>query len=73
MSICCYYHLFFFSFFLLFDSRFALGYTDLTHYLLLIRHIPAYFEKNIDSGIPVLTLEGRKALEEELKSTDGES
>ncbi|TDL22059.1 hypothetical protein BD410DRAFT_749270 [Rickenella mellea] len=30
--------------------------------------IPAYFEKDIDSGIPVLTEAGRKALEEELNS-----
>ncbi|KAL5485067.1 hypothetical protein ACEPAI_7709 [Sanghuangporus weigelae] len=35
-------------------------------------HIPAFFEKNIDSGIPILTPEGRKALEDELKLTDGE-
>lgn len=36
-------------------------------------HTPAYFEKDISSGIPKLTEEGRKALEEEIKSTDGES
>lgn len=30
------------------------------------RFVPRYFEKNIDSGVPVLTLEGREAVEEEL-------
>ncbi|KAL5507138.1 hypothetical protein ACEPAH_6594 [Sanghuangporus vaninii] len=35
-------------------------------------HIPAFFEKDIDSGIPILTPEGQKALEEELKLIDGE-
>ncbi|THG95184.1 hypothetical protein EW026_g6426 [Hermanssonia centrifuga] len=29
--------------------------------------VPVYFESNIDSGIPVITPEGRRALEEELK------
>ena len=29
------------------------------------RFIPQYFESDIDSGIPVLTPEGKKALEEE--------
>lgn len=28
--------------------------------------MPAYFEKDIDSGIPTLTEAGRKVLEEEL-------
>lgn len=31
------------------------------------RFIPKYFDSDIDSGIPILTEEGRKALEEELK------
>jgi hypothetical protein len=31
-----------------------------------IEFIPSYFETDIDSGVPVLTLEGRKAVEEEL-------
>lgn len=31
-----------------------------------IEFIPVYFEKDIDSGIPRLTVEGRKAIEEEL-------
>lgn len=31
------------------------------------RFIPQYFEKDISSGIPVLTSAGRKAVEEELK------
>ncbi|OCB86848.1 hypothetical protein A7U60_g6021 [Sanghuangporus baumii] len=35
-------------------------------------HIPVFFEKTIDSGIPILTPEGQKVLEEELKLTDGE-
>lgn len=30
------------------------------------RFIPKYFEKNIDSGIPALTAEGRKAVQDEL-------
>ena len=34
------------------------------------RFIPAYFEKDIDSGIPKLTTEGRKALEDELRVTE---
>ncbi|EJD03141.1 uncharacterized protein FOMMEDRAFT_146816 [Fomitiporia mediterranea MF3/22] len=35
--------------------------------------IPAFFEKDIDSGIPVLTAEGQRVLEEELKTVDGET
>ncbi|KAK7684905.1 hypothetical protein QCA50_011738 [Cerrena zonata] len=31
------------------------------------KFIPKYFDSDIDSGIPILTEEGRKALEEELK------
>lgn len=31
--------------------------------------IPHYFEKDISSGVPVLTAEGRKALEEELRES----
>ena len=30
------------------------------------RFTPIYFDKNIDSGIPVLTPAGRKAIEEEV-------
>lgn len=30
------------------------------------RFIPVYFQKDIDNGIPQLTAEGRKAVEEEL-------
>lgn len=32
--------------------------------------IPVFFEKDIDSGIPRLTAEGRKALEEELRTSE---
>ncbi|KAH8116041.1 hypothetical protein DFH11DRAFT_1506631 [Phellopilus nigrolimitatus] len=35
--------------------------------------IPVFFERDIESGMPKLTPEGVKALEEELKTTDGES
>lgn len=31
------------------------------------RFIPTYFDKDFTSGIPVLTDEGRKAVEEELR------
>lgn len=31
------------------------------------RFVPKYFENDIDSGIPILTAEGQKALEEELR------
>jgi len=31
-----------------------------------IEFIPSYFETDIDFGVPVLTIEGRKAVEEEL-------
>ena len=31
------------------------------------RFIPLYFEKDISSGIPTLTREGRKAVEDELR------
>lgn len=37
---------------------------------LLLRFIPVFFEKDIDSGIPRLTAEGRKALEDELRTTE---
>ena len=30
------------------------------------RFVPKYFENDIDSGMPILTAEGQKALEEEL-------
>lgn len=33
------------------------------------RFIPVYFEKDIDSGIPQLTVEGRRAVEEELSES----
>ncbi|PCH44808.1 hypothetical protein WOLCODRAFT_105705 [Wolfiporia cocos MD-104 SS10] len=32
-----------------------------------IEFVPTYFEKDVESGLPTLTAEGRKALEEELK------
>ncbi|KAI5121130.1 hypothetical protein M0805_002802 [Coniferiporia weirii] len=35
-------------------------------------HVPVFFETDIESGIPKLTPEGLKALEDELKTTDGE-
>jgi hypothetical protein len=38
--------------------------------LLHSRFVPVYFEKDIDSGIPVLTDAGRKAIEEELQDDD---
>lgn len=47
--------------------------TQTESYYLPPRHIPTYFEKDIESGIPKLTAEGEAALEEELKSTDGAS
>lgn len=36
------------------------------------RFIPTFFEKDISTGIPTLTAEGWKAVEEELKRSDGE-
>jgi len=33
--------------------------------------VPTYFEKDISSGIPTLTSEGLKAVEEEMKTSDG--
>lgn len=35
-------------------------------FILISRFQPIFFEKDIDSGIPKLTAEGRKAVEEEL-------
>ena len=37
--------------------------------LAISRFEPRYFEKNIESGIPILTMEGRKAVEEELRES----
>jgi hypothetical protein len=34
---------------------------------LLARFIPVYFGKEYDNGVPTLSAEGRKAIEEELK------
>jgi hypothetical protein len=36
--------------------------------LIVRRFAPTYFEKDISSGMPLLTAEGRKALDEEIKS-----
>jgi oxysterol-binding protein-related protein 9/10/11 len=33
------------------------------------RFVPRYFEKNIESGIPILTAQGRKAVEEEYRES----
>jgi hypothetical protein len=33
------------------------------------RFIPLYFEKDISSGVPTLTPEGRKAVEDELRES----
>jgi len=34
------------------------------------RFVPTFFEKEIESGIPTLTAEGKKAIEEELKEAN---
>lgn len=41
------------------------------HVLHRYRFVPTYFEKDISSGMPVLTAEGLKAIEEEMKTSDG--
>ena len=37
---------------------------------LVRRFVPKFFEQDISTGIPVLTEEGRKAIEEELSETE---